>query len=252
MTLNCFIREPLYFGKIPIYPPRVRDLTTNSYAGFVHIVTLCQEDIWDEMVEAEGKEAEGKPMENALTPFEYLLSLYHNNPEIAKIIDEGFKIFTGIEVRVLPSKKLILFTNNLEEVQNIEDLILLNDNNYFAFQNLIRTAIGEDTKEPPNPNENPKIARMKAKARLRDRIKKKQKANGNSISLDEMLVSVCCMGIGITPLNIGDITYPALTALFGKWQEKEAYDLQMRAMTSGFGIKKKSRVQHWIGDKNKK
>ena len=51
---------------------------------------------------------------------------------------------------------------------------------------------------------------MKAKMRLRDRVKAKK---GGGISLSTSLLSLCCMGIGITPLNIGELPYASLSAL---------------------------------------
>jgi hypothetical protein len=38
-----------------------------------------------------------------------------------------------------------------------------------------------------------------------------------------MLVSICCMGIGITPLNIGEMSYTALESIVKKYQDKEKY-----------------------------
>ena len=48
---------------------------------------------------------------------------------------------------------------------------------------------------------------MKAKARYRDKIKAKK---GNGLDLGTTLVSICCMGIGLTPLNIGKISYASI------------------------------------------
>ena len=77
---------------------------------------------------------------------------------------------------------------------------------------MIRDAVGEKQEKPPepiNPNEDPRIARIKAKARERDRIKARQ-GNKNGISLSTSLLAICCMGIGITPLNIGEMRYAAV------------------------------------------
>ena len=63
--------------------------------------------------------------------------------------------------------------------------------------------------EPINPDEDPRIRRIKEKARERDRIKAKQ-GNKGGISLDTCLTAICCMGIGITPLNIGEMSYAAI------------------------------------------
>jgi hypothetical protein len=64
----------------------------------------------------------------------------------------------------------------------------------------------------PDPNEDPRIARIKAKARERDRLKAK-KGTAGGISLHTCLVAICCMGIGITPLNIGEMSYAAIGPL---------------------------------------
>jgi len=91
----------------------------------------------------------------------------------------------------------------LPQVKSIEELRIINKDNYFDFQNALRRAIGEKEIEPYNPNENPKIKYFKAKARLRDRVKAKSK---DALTLGTTLASICCMGIGITPLNIGELS----------------------------------------------
>jgi hypothetical protein len=57
---------------------------------------------------------------------------------------------------------------------------------------------------------------MKEKIRERDRIKAKAAAEGkggNGISLSTSLAAICCMGIGLTPLNIGELSYAAITPI---------------------------------------
>ena len=66
--------------------------------------------------------------------------------------------------------------------------------------------------EPPNPNEHPKIKAMKAKARYRDSVKAKQNAK-NGVTLFNTITSICCMGIGLNPLNIGEMSYVAMEAI---------------------------------------
>ena len=57
--------------------------------------------------------------------------------------------------------------------------------------------------EAYNPDENSKVRYFKAKARMRDRVKAKSK---DSLTLGSTLASICCMGIGLTPLNIGELS----------------------------------------------
>jgi len=68
---------------------------------------------------------------------------------------------------------------------------------------MLRPAIGEKQVEPYNPNENPKVKYFKAKARMRDRVKAKSK---DGLTLGTVLASICCMGLGINPLNIGELS----------------------------------------------
>jgi hypothetical protein len=101
-------------------------------------------------------------------------------------------------------------------LKSIKDLRFLDDKNFFDFQNAIRVSMGAKVEKPPppiDPNEDPRIRKMKEKARERDRIKAKQAAKGKvagGITLDTSLVAICCMGIGLTPLNIGEMSYAAI------------------------------------------
>jgi hypothetical protein len=91
-------------------------------------------------------------------------------------------------------------------------LITLKEDDYFDFQNAIRESLGEKPQQPPepeDPNEHPEIKRIKALARERDRIKARRQSK-DGISLETTLVAICCMGIGITPLNIGEMSYAAI------------------------------------------
>jgi hypothetical protein len=53
------------------------------------------------------------------------------------------------------------------------------------------------------------IAEIKRRARERDRKKAKQHSK-DGISFNACLTAICCMGIGITPLNIGEMSYAAV------------------------------------------
>ena len=74
----------------------------------------------------------------------------------------------------------MLVIGELEElvtkIDSVDDLIVIKEEEYFDFQNIIREACGDKPlkpPEPPNPNEDPRITAIKAKARARDRIKAK-------------------------------------------------------------------------------
>jgi hypothetical protein len=60
-----------------------------------------------------------------------------------------------------------------------------------------------------------------------------------------MLASICCMGIGITPLNIGEMSYVAIESLFNIYQDKEKYNLDIDSLLAG-ADSKKIKPQYWI------
>ena len=135
----------------------------------------------------------------------------------------------------------------LKNAKSCDDLIILKEEDFFDFQNKIRECIGKKIVEPYTEDKNPVIAEMKRKARRRDKLKAKQAQNNkeNGISLYTMLVSICCMGLGISPLNIGEMSYVAIDALVRKYQEKEKYDLDIKSLLAG-ADSKKVKPQYWI------
>jgi hypothetical protein len=144
-------------------------------------------------------------MDSVPTPFEYLFELAKDY-RIKKYILYGLEFFIKEPVVLLLDQKLIIvgdLKETLPQLKSIEDLRMINKDNYFDFQNALRRAVGEKEAEPYNPNENPKVKYFKAKARLRDRVKANSK---NALTLGATLASICCMGIGITPLNVGELS----------------------------------------------
>lgn len=232
---------------ISLYPPRLKDVCANrDYPIYANIFTTCQEDIWDLILENQGKEMTGLPVDGAPTPFEFFLANCYQSEEYMKKAQEAFRFFTREEVRIIPETKVILFATDIERITDPKDLRMIDDNDkFFKFQNAIRDLLGEEQKSPPPEHEHPKIALMKAKARYRDRVKKKKGVEGG-LSLTTMMVALCCMGIGLNPLNIGEITYQAASAIFAMRQDKEKYETDIRIMTAGFGSKKKITPKYWI------
>ena len=150
-----------------------------------------------------------------------------------------------IDVEFFYEAKVIV-VGNLKEIlaesKSVDDLVLIKEEDFFDIQNLIREASGEKKVEKPNPNEDPRIKKIKAKARYRDKIKAKK---GMGISLETTLVSICCMGIGITPLNIGEMSYVAARAIMERYQEKENYHIDIDTLLAG-GDSKKIKPKYWI------
>ena len=118
---------------------------------------------------------------------------------------------------------------------------LLKEEDYLDFQNLLREALGEKTVEPPKLNENSKIKRIKRLGRKRDRIAAKQ----HGLNFGDSLVAICCMGLGITPLNIGEMSKSAIQAIMEMYQNREKYDIDIRSLLAG-ASKKDVKIEYWI------
>lgn len=203
------------------------------------IFTISQEELEDEFVQ------KGVEIERVPSPYEYALASCYNSEEFLEIFKNAFKFFTKEEITPI-FKVGIFIVGNLEEqltkVKTAEDLVKFGEEDYFDFQNKIREVIGMSVIEPPNPNEHPKIKAMKAKARYRDRIKAKKNAG---IDLTTIMAAICCMNMGLNPLNIGDISYASANVLIGQYQAKEKYQLDIDSLLAG-ADSKKVKPKYWI------
>ena len=235
-NINFLYGYPVEFKHLcMVYPPKICDTFKKNFFLYSQILTLSQEEIEDEYVEKE------LDISNLLTPFEYLLNTAYNDTTLRQFIKDAFYLFTHEEVTFLYEQKQIII-GDISTVESIEGLRILREEDYFDFQNLVREAIGKKRIEPPNPNEDPRVKAIKAKARYRDKIKAKK---GQGISLQTTLSSICCMGIGITPLNIGELSYAIIPVLIETYQAKEKYQLDTDCLLAGADAKK-IKPKYWI------
>lgn len=228
-----------------IYPPKVGEILADNNLSYVGLLTMSQEDIEDSFLDPKNKD-KFKNLSNAKipTPFEYLIALA-TVPNEAKNISAAIEFFIKEPVTIMEQIGAILIGDLEEElikVGSLENLRMINSENFFEFQNLIRVSVGSKPIEPPKLNEHPKIKAMKAKARLRDKIKSK---SGKGINLSTTLAAICCMGIGITPLNIGEISYGSMHFLTSMYQGKEKYELDIDSLLAG-ADSKKVKPKYWI------
>lgn len=238
-----FLCEPVKFlNGIYVYPPKVKEIVQNNkFSIYKQILTMSQEEIEDTYINQE------KILKDVLTPLEFLFFNIYNDSEgrIKQLAEEAFKFFLHEPVTFLLDQKMIIvgdLTEEVKKVDSIKNLRIINEDNFFDFQNLIRESCGDKKIEKPNLNEHPKLREMKAKARYRDRIKAKK---GNGLSLKTLLVSICCMGIGITPLNIGELSYASVPILMRHYQEKEKYNVDIQSLMAGAKAKD-VKLKYWI------
>ena len=237
---RVFLGYPLPFGDLcKIYPPTVDDTYKNEeFNQFLSLFTLSQEELDDAYAE------EDKTVITP-TPFQYLLINFKHNSEMRQIVLKAFRFFIREDVTVVPEMEIIIIGKKEEDLNPDKDLInpkLLTAENFFNFQNLVRLSLGLDAVELPDPDEDPRVARIKAKGRKRDRLKAKRKS---SLKMGTLLAAICCMGIGITPLNIGEMSYANISWLIQMYKQQESYDIDIKTILAG-GDSKKIKPKYWI------
>ena len=246
--IKAFLKLPINFLDIcKIYPPSINDVYSDKDYNYYHsILTISQEDIEDSYTE-QNLIQQGKKIP---TPFQLLLLQAYNDIKLYEKIKNAFRFFCHEEITILFDKGEIMLCDlekEIENINNVEDLLKIpsiTEENFLEFQNCIRDSLGEKRLDPPEPNMHPKKKAMLAKARLRDRIKAK---SGKGISLETSIKSICCMGIGLTPLNIGEISLSAVSEIMDTYQKKEKYDIDIRCLLAG-ADSKKIKPKNWISN----
>ena len=243
---RIFLGYPIDFKDIcQIYPPTVNDVVGNKdFSIYQSLFTITQDDLEEAYEKNEGI--------NIPTPFQYLLMNYYQDEEMRKKIHEAFEKFVHEPVTIVPEIEMLLIGKSEEELDPDVDLDnprLLTAENFFDFQNAIRMAMGDELVEPPepeDPNLDPRIKRYKAKVKASERaIAKKKRKRGESPTLGTLLAAICCMGIGLSPLNIGEMSYACVHWLVTMEQQKEEYDIDIRALLAG-ADSKKVKPKYWI------
>lgn len=251
--IESFLCLPRKFKNLcTIYPPTINQVLGEETKQLINILTISQEELEDYFINKVDKN--GKPIRPP-DPFTYLMGSSQYNKDFEQKVVQSFELYLHEPVSLqYPANSIIIgdLQKEILKISSIENIMnelrIINKDNFFEFQNAIRCALGDKELEPPNPNENPRIKEMKAKARYRDRIKAQK---GVGITFEETLISICCMGIGLNPLNIGEISYAASKKLVEKYQQKEKYDIDIRSLLAG-ADSKKVKIQYWMNKNNDK
>ena len=242
---RIFLGYPIDFKDIcQIYPPTVNDVVGNKEFGiYQSLLTMSQDDL----DEAYGQ---NENISQIPTPFQYLLMNYYQDEEMRRLIHAAFDKFIHEPVTIVPEIEMLLIGKSEDEIDpdvDLEEPRLLTEENYFEFQNEIRKVMGTEVEKKPNPEEenlDPRIKRYKMKIKQSEELLKKKKAK-NAPTLGTLLTAICCMGIGLNPLNIGEISYACVHWLISMEQQKEEYDIDIRALLAG-ADSKKVKPKYWI------
>jgi len=237
---RVFLGYPIDFKDIcQIYPPTVNDVCGNKdFLIYQSLFTMTQEELEDAYVDSAGAT-------NVPTPFQYLLMNYYQDEIMREKIEDGFMKFVHEPVTIVPEIEMLLIGKSEDELDpdvDLENPRLLTEENFFDFQNAIRMVMGEKAAEPPDPDEDPRVKRIKAKARYRERLKAKRQKGPQ---FGTLLAAICCMGIGLSPLNIGEMSYACVHWLISMEQQREEYDIDIRALLAG-ADSKKVKPKYWI------
>ena len=259
---------PIDFKDIcQIYPPTVNDVVKNKeFSIYQALLTITQEELNDEYrpkqeegfsLESINAPIEGVPFAMRMqldnkpsevmvpTPFQYLMINYYQNEEMQDIIQNAFVNFVHEPVTIVPEIDMLLIGKSEDDLDPDVDLDnprLITAEDYFDFQNAVRIVLGESVISPPDEDEDENVARIKRKNReSRRKIAKMKKPP----TLGTLLTAICCMGIGLSPLNIGEMSYACVSWLTAMAQQKEEYDTDIRALLAG-ADSKKVKPRYWI------
>lgn len=220
-----------------IYPPLVKEvIESDDYSKYETALTITQQQIEDEFINE-------SPEMAVMTPFQYLMLNSMMSEEFLKVVSDSFKFFIHEDVAILPDLEVIIIGKLEEDIDpevDLEEPRVINEENFFDFQNEIRLSLGRNKEEPIDEDEDPRVKRIKAKARYRDRLKAKRQS---SPTLGTYLTAICCMGIGLNPLNIGEITFASANYLIDMYRQKEGYDIDIRSIMAGA---KDVKLKYWI------
>lgn len=237
---KIFLGYPVDFQNIcKIYPPTVNDVCGNKdFILYQSLFTMTQEELEDAYVQ-------DSKIKEIPTPFQYLLMVYHQDVKMREKIQEGFFKFTREPVAIVPEIQMILIGKKEKDIDPDKDLDnprLLTEENFFDFQNAIRSSMGGSLAERPDPLEDPRVKRIKAKARYREKLKARRQ---ETPTMGTLLAAICCMGIGLTPLNIGEMSYANVPWLISITQQKESFNIDIQSLLAG-ADSKKVKPQYWI------
>ena len=242
---KIFLGFPIDFEDIcQVYPPTVNEVVGNrNFGTYQSLFTITQEELNDAYLQDEN-------VIQIPTPFQYLLMNYYQDEGVRDLIIEAFEFFIHEPVTIVPEIQMLFIGKKEEDIDpdmDLEEPRLLTEENFFDFQNCIRLVMGLNEVTPPEPedvNEDPRIKRWKMKIKESEKIINAKKKK-DIPTLGTLLAAICCMGIGLNPLNIGEMSYACVQWLIAMYQQNEEYDVDIRALLAG-ADSKKVKPKYWI------
>jgi hypothetical protein len=154
----------------------------------------------------------------------------------------------------LREKVTILLDEHEIIVGDIYDRKIISAATFCDFQNILRLQNNRPIKlsEQEKEKESATARKFRLLREKREAVKAKQAAkDGNLLSLTTYMSVLCTYGIGITPLNVGELSVVSFYCLLNMKQEKTKYELDISQLLAGASPKKVKPVT-WIKELLKK
>lgn len=250
INLNDCYNKALLGAAIPlnnicmVYPLKIKEVIgmgEDNYLAQLNLLTLTSMDL------VETYKKKKVPVPDDIDVFDNLMESCERDNSFLLDLENAFFTFLREEVQILSDLKLISVGNGLEKR-------IIDKNIFYDLQDILRVQNRIPIFERPPENE----TAMEKKFRLRReevaRAKQKQKQkekNGESASLHDLISSLCCLGIGVTLQNVGDLSVYSFHELLDRSQAKEEYETDMRMLLAG-ADSKKIKPSYWIKNLKKK
>ena len=244
---SVFMGLPIYFkGNSYVYPPKVKETANRDFEKFITILTMSEDDVKDIFKE--------EPLKEYPSPYKIMYKNFIMDAQLRELTLRAFEFFLHEPVTFIADKGIIILGDLetlLKQGKKIDEIFYIEEKDYPRFQNLIRVAVGmeEEEIEEVDPDEDPRVTELKKKFKeSKKTVAKIKQKRGDSLKFYDCLVAICCMQLGINPLNIGELSYSAISPLMNKFQSKEAYDISSMGAMMGTIDTKKNTIEYWIGN----
>lgn len=211
----------------------------DNYLAHLNLLTLTSGDL----VETYKKKKVSVP--DDIDVFDNLMESCERDNAFLLDLEDAFFTFLREKVQVLSDLKLISVGNGL-------DRRIIDRDTFYDFQDILRVQNRIAIVDRPPENE----TAMQKKFRLRreevERAKRKQKSkDAEAASMHDLISSMCCLGIGVTLQNVGDLSIYSFHELLDRAQAKESYETDIKMLLAG-ADSKKVKPKYWIKNLKKK
>lgn len=236
----AFIRAPYLFeGQFFINPLTVGAVLAlqNKYSIYLQLLVLDRSSIIRSL---QAKKINLEPSETP-DPFDFLMKSCELDNNFLLELEEAFRTFIQEEITILPDIGQVV-------IGSPEERRVINKSNFSDFQNILRLQNKMTEIEKIPENESEKARYFREKRELRDAVKRKQES-ATAPSITDLMSALCAYGIGITPINVKEISLFALYTLLKVSGSKERYQSEMEFLYGG-ADPKKLKPKYWITNQN--